>query len=213
MRKLLGGLAAVVALGLAPLPVGHAQPPGVHASVSQFAYATNIIHKDGDDYMYLVGAQRNTRVDGRTRTTAFAKRAKCLTMKRKRIKLIVCAAFVFPRRIPENAFDFDPLMESASVRFKRKGVATAMRWAGRGTPEPNVSPYADASYGAGAYAEMYRIARASGKILGERYPRGRMGFSLLIEGAMAEGYTSRDVSIVPAENGGYAVTARFRVPR
>jgi hypothetical protein len=199
-------------LGLLPFPAASGQEPGVDARVSQFAYATAIVHKGGADYMYIAGAQRMTRVDGRTKTTGYAKKSKCVTLERKHIKLIACAAFVFPHRIPDAAFEFDPLLESASVRMKDKGGATGMSWAGRGTPEPYAQPYADASYG-GAYAEVYRIAKARGKILGERYPRGWMGFALLNEGVMAEGYTSRNVSIAPLDNGAYRVTALYRVPR
>jgi hypothetical protein len=213
VRKVLGAISAIVVLGLAPLPGAGAQEPGVYASVSQFAYATNIVHQGGHDYMYLVGADRNQVIGGKTRTTAFAKRVRCLTLERKRLKMIACAAFVFPKRIPDRAFEFDTLMDSASVRFKGKDGTTAMRWTGRGTPEPNAAPYADASYGAGAYGEVYRNARARGKILGQRYPKSRMGFSILIEGAMAEGYVGEDVSITPIEGGGYKVTALYRIPR
>jgi hypothetical protein len=199
-------------LGLLGLPGAQAQEPGADAAVSQFAYATTIVQKGGDDYMYLVGAERFSQVGGRTRTTAFAKRTKCLTLEKKHMKLIVCAAFVFPKRIPENAFEFDLLMDSARVRIKDKGRPTAMKWTGRGTPEPYAAPYANVAYG-GAYAEMYRMARANGKILGERYPKGPMGFALLIQGAMAEGYTSDEMTITPLDGGGYAVSGVFRVPR
>ena len=204
----------VVAVGLVAPPAGaQASRPGAEAIVSQFAYATNIVHKDGSDYMYLAGAERSTRSNGRTKTVAFAERSKCLTLQKKNLKLIACAAFVYPRRIPDAAFEFDPLLESASVWMKGKGGRTAMRWAGRGTPEPDAGPYADAGYGAGAYADLYRSARASGRILDERYPKGGFGFALMDEGVGAEGYTSRNVTVTRMDNGALKIEARYRIPR
>lgn len=213
MRKLTAVLACALLLGLVPGASVGAQEPGVDASVNEFAYATNIVHEDGADYMYIVGAQRTAHAGGRTKTTAYAKRTKCLTLERKHIKLIACAAFVAPRRIPDAAFAFDPLMDSASVRFRRKGARTAMSWRGRGTPEPSIAPYADESYGAGAFGELWRNARARGKILGERYPKGRFGFAVLMEGVAAEGYPGRGVRITPMSDGTLRVEARYRVPR
>ena len=213
MRKLIGLIAAATLLGVLPGATVRAQEPGVHASTSQFAYATNIIHERGHDYMYLVGAHRSARVDGRTRTTGFAKRSKCLTLEKKRMKLIVCAAFVSPRRIPDKAFAFDPLMESASVRFRRKGERTAMSWRGRGVPEPLFAPFADAEYGAGAYAELWRDARARGTILGTRYPPRGLGFAVLSEGGMAEGWAGSGMTVTRMSDGTLKVEARFRVPR
>jgi hypothetical protein len=202
-----------VLVGLLPSSGARAQEPGVDASISQLAYATNIVRHGGHDYMYIVGAEHVTRPNGRTRTTAYAKRSRCVTLEKKHIKLIACAAFVFPKRIPENAFEFDPLLQSARVRIKGKDGRTDVKWSGRSTPEPNASPFADASYGAGAYAEVYRVARASGTILGERYPRGPMGFALLIEGAMAEAYTAGDTTITRMDNGALKIETRRRIPR
>lgn len=206
-------LAGSLVLGLIPGAAVYGREPRVDASVNQFAYATNIVHKDGADYMYVVGAERTARAAGRTRTTAYAKRTKCLTLERKHLKLIACAAFVNPRRIPEDAFAFDPLMDSVSVRFARKGVRTAVSWRGRGVPEPSIAPYADASYGAGAYGELWRNARARGHILGERYPRGGFGFAVLSQGAAVEGSPGQDVKITRLDDGNLRVEARFRVPR
>jgi hypothetical protein len=212
-KTILRAAAAALAVALLPVPGAGAQQPDVDASVNQFAYATNIIHIDGHDYMYLVGAERISHAAGDTKTKAFAKRTKCLTLEKKHIKLIACAAFVFPRRIPDEDFAFDPLMDSASVRMTRDGARTAMRWTGRGTPEPGVSPYADESYGVGVYGDLFRAARARGRILDERYPPRGMGFAVLIEGAAVEGYTGEDVTISRTRNGGLRITALYEVPR
>lgn len=206
---------AVLAGTLVPTSVSAGAPgPGADAGIGQFAYATSIVHMDGHDYMYIAGGQRSIRANGKTRTTAYAKRARCLTMNTKRIKLIACAAFIFPRRVPERAFEFDPLLESARLRLPGKGGegSTAMSWKGRGVPEPDAGPYADPSYGGGVYADAYRNARAGGKILGERFP-ARYGFALLMEGAGAGAYTGRNVSITPTESGALKVEALYRIPR
>jgi hypothetical protein len=207
-------VAAFVAASLVPVPASAEVPrPGADASVNQLAYATSIVHKDGRDYMYVAGASRSVQSNGRTRTTAFAKKARCLTMKTKRIKLIACAAFIFPQRVPDKAFEFDPLLDSAALRFRNKDGATAMTWKGRGTPEPGFGPYADPDYGAGVYGELYRGARAGGKILDEPYPARRFGFALLMEGVDAEGFTSRNVTIRPTKSGALKVEALYRIPR
>jgi hypothetical protein len=40
-----------------------------------------------------------------------------------------------------------------------------------------------------------------------------MGFAVLMEGALAEAYTGEGVTITPTDNGGYEVTATYRIPR
>ncbi|HEY7875570.1 MAG TPA: hypothetical protein VIG64_10670 [Actinomycetota bacterium] len=217
LRSARVGAALVGALALtAVVPVSSssgAALPGAEASVEQFAYATSILHEDGRDYMYVAGAQRATSSNGRTRTVAFAKKARCLSMKTKRIKLIACAAFINPRRVPDGAFEFDPLLGSSDLRFRQHGRLTSMSWEGRGTPEPDAGPYADLEFGGGANASLYRAARARGKILDERYPPRRYGFALLVEGADAFGYTSRELTITRARGGAIKVEALYRIPR
>jgi hypothetical protein len=207
-------VAIAVVAGITPGGHAGAAPlPGADAVVSQFAYATSILHIDGRDYMYLTGANRLMRPDGRTRTTAFAKRARCLTMKTKRMKLIACAAFIFPRRVAEGAFEFDPLLGSAALRFRNQDGLTDMSWKGRGTPEPDAGPYLDPNYGGGVYADVYRAARARGTILDEPYPARRFGFALISEGAEADGFTSRNVTITRTHGGALKVRALYRIPR
>jgi hypothetical protein len=206
-------MAAVVAVGLLPAwPATASVRPGADAAASQFAYATSIVHVDGHDYMYLTGAHRTMSPD-HTRTTAFAKRARCLTMKTKRLKLIACAAFVFPRRVSEDAFEFDPLLDSARLHFHNGRGRTDMTWAARGTPEPDAGPYVDPNYGGGVYADIWQGAVAHGKIIGERYPARRFGFALLSEGASFDGYSGRDMTITPVAGGALKVEALYRIAR
>jgi hypothetical protein len=199
-------------------PVGAApaaaKDPKAFAGLTQFAYATNIVHIRGDDYMVLAGAERVTRADGTTRTTAYAQRSRCATLERKHFKVIACATFVFPHKVPAGAFDFDPLLDSARLRLSERAGQTNVRWAGRGLPSPDAWPGADPQYGAGVYADVYRDARARGRILVLAYNARRLGsFAIFDEGAFAEAYQVRGARITRMDDGALKVRARYKVAR
>ena len=206
-------LVAAVVSALGPAARAGLEPEAV-ATVSQRAYASTVVHLHGADYMILAGAEHVTKATGATRTTAYAKKTKCATLERKRIKLIACAAFVFPRKIPARAFDFDPLLDSARLRFHKPGQPTSLRWQGRGTPSPDGFPGADPSYGAYAYAEVSREARANGRIVGLPYSGKHFAsFALLDEGTDAEAYDARGMKITRLPGGVLKVRAVYRIPR
>jgi hypothetical protein len=191
-----------------------AKEPKAAVALTQFAYATNIVHMRGADYMVLAGAQRVTRVDGRTRTTAYAQRSRCATLERKHFKVIACATFVYPHKVPDRAFAFDPLLDSARLRLSEREGRTDVRWAGRNVPSPDASPGADPQYGAGVYADVYRDARATGRITGLAYTPRRLGsYAILDEGGFAEAYQARGMRITRLDDGGLKVSARYRIAR
>jgi hypothetical protein len=211
------GVIATLALGALLMPlVAHAAPkdPKAHAALSQLAYATNIVHMKGADYMVLAGGQRVTRPDGTSRTTAYAQHSKCATLRRRHFKIIACATFVRPHKVASGAFEFDPLLESARLRLAERGERTNVRWVGRHIPSPDAWPGADPQYGAGVYADVYRDARARGRISGIAYKPGRLGsFAIFDEGAFADVYRARGVRITRLDNGALRVRARYVLGR
>lgn len=197
-------LALVGPAGAAPHPV---------ATVRQAAYATNIVHMRGANYLVLAGASRTTRPNGTTRTVGYAKRSKCATLDKKNITLIACATFVFPRRIPSDAFDFDPLLGSAQTRFDRRLGTTSLSWRGVQDPDPNADYYADPSYGAEAGPEVSRGARAAGRIVGIPYrPRHYGAWALLVEQGDG-GARTGPLRVRSLPGGAIEVTLVTRVPR
>jgi hypothetical protein len=210
-------LLACVALLTGMAPAGaHVLPkePKAGGSLTQFAYASNIVRIKGADYMILAGATRVTKPTGAVKTTAYAQRSKCATLERKRIKVIACATFVFPHKVPARTFEFDPLMESAGLRLPNGGRPTELTWKGLGTPSPDAAPGADPQYGAFAYAELYRNARADGRLLGVQYHGRHFGaFAILNEGVGADAYQSRGLRIERLPGGALKVRAVYRLPR
>lgn len=201
-------LASTLALPAAPVA---ARPKAV-ADAVQMAYASNIVRHAGANYFIVAGATRRTNPAGKTITTAFAQRSKCATLHKKRITLIACAAYVFPRKVPARVFDFDPLMQSA--RLHLTSHRTALSWAGRGTPSPDAAPWADPGYGAVAGVDASRGARVDGRILGSAYPAHKFAaFGFLDEGAQAAVLESAGAKVVAGSPGVLVFRARYRVPR
>lgn len=214
MRRAAAGLLATIA-ALAPAlpaaPAAGAQAGG-RVAMTQFAYATNLVHIGRSDYMIIAGAARVTNPAGRTRTTAYAKKSKCATLQKKHFKVIACSTFVWPRRIPDGNFTFDPSLDSAAARWRHDGRRTSLSWRGVHLPSPDGSPGADPGYGAYAQANLYRDARAGGRIVGIPYRTHHFGaFALLVEGGDGEVRSGRGLHIRRTASGALKVRALYRI--
>ncbi|MEA2487059.1 MAG: hypothetical protein QOF16_713 [Actinomycetota bacterium] len=142
-----------------------------------------MVHRHGDVYMYFAGASRALGAPHNS-TQAWAGRTKCVVAKSKNVKVTVCVGFGRSHRIADGAFQFDPTLQSAHVKFTDKGVHNTIDFIGHVPPQPDAFPDAG-TYGAAAFADLYADASAGGRVLNHRFSKGdQSGFSYLDEGAM-----------------------------
>jgi hypothetical protein len=188
MRRItaLSTLVAVATMFAPHASARMAPGPGAGADLSNLAFASDNVRIGKHLYLYFGGGYDGINSAGKSYSRGFAGRGRCFTFKRKQIKLTICMATAKSRKIADEDFVFDPALQSASLSLSGPKGKTELDWTGKGRPEPGASPAADPSYGAFAWADLYRNARARGKILGRKIPlKGFSAWSFLDEGAMA----------------------------
>jgi hypothetical protein len=186
MRRALAAATAVCALlGAGAAQAGPASKPAVIVSATAYQSAEGswLVHDHGDTYMYFAGASRELGALHNS-TAAWADRSKCVVAKGKNIKVTLCVGSSRLHRIPDGAFQFDPTLQSAHVKFTQQGVHNSIDFVGHVPPQPDAFPDAG-TYGAFAFADLYADASAGGRVLNHHFSkRDHSGFSYLDEGAM-----------------------------
>jgi hypothetical protein len=194
----------------AHLPAG----PGAYASAGTAAIASDNVRVGGRLYMYIAGGMQSTSSSsGEARTDGFAARGRCYELEKKNFKLTVCMASFRTRPIGSGAYTFDPALGSATLSMKDRRGDTKLTWAGRGVPSPDAGPAADPTFGAFAWAHVYRDARAKGTILGRHLElKGFDSWSFLDEGADAMVVTNGRDRLWRGSSGLYHLRTVSRTP-
>ena len=180
------GLTAAIALAavaLAGLPPAAAEPQSAATgAVFQVAEADWIVRDKKAVWIYLaVAVHIDDPVEGR-QTRALVTRSRCMVPRTPEMEMIACAIGGRLRKIPEEAFSFDPALGAAALRIPR----TRLDWTGEGPVYPDGGAGADPYYGAHAFASVDRFAPAAGRVLDRRTPQRGLQFGWLFEGAFAE---------------------------
>jgi hypothetical protein len=127
-------------------------------------------HHGGGDFYYAEGV-RQVWVPTGFESVGFVARGRCHSVHNKHVTFVVCTAFARPHPVSLDEFVIDPLLRTASLNLRLRGVNHRVRWVGRG------SPGAGEQIGAGpgwivAAAGVARSARATGTLFGHRVSGG-----------------------------------------
>lgn len=202
--------------GVATQAPAHAAAAGAGAALFQGALVTTQARVGGRLFMYLAGGTKGVADNGTQFAFGFAARGPCISIKRKQFKMTMCTASFRPHEIADEDFTFDPALDSAHLRLHEGKDRASVAWTGRGDRQPDAGPEADPGYGAYAYADVYRDAKAKGVVLGRRIETGHFGdWSFLDEGADAEVSTHGPLKFWRTADGRYHVrlVRRTRIQR
>jgi hypothetical protein len=174
---------ALAAVALAGLPSAGAEPQNAATgAVFQVAEADWIVRNKKAVWMYLaVAVHIDDPVEGR-QTLALVARSRCMVARAAGMEMIACGIGGRLRKVPEEAFYFDPTLGAAALRIPR----TRLDWTGEGPIYPDGDAGADPYYGAYAFASVDRFAPAAGRGRRRRPPHRGLQFGWLYEGAFAE---------------------------
>jgi hypothetical protein len=211
VKRIAVGLVLVVMLNL--VPQASAQDASAGLRTGQLAVATWMIYRDGKPHRYYVAVI--DRSVGRTPnvvdTYVLAARGSCL----KRRFFTVCSAGGPMHQASLDEATFDPMQESATMRFKARGYTHSATWTAVEDPEPAhyLERYNEPGY-TEVYAgvDSYRSAKTTGRLFGRRMPRMRASdFGFLWQGTWGYAYSiggPADVEISP--DGFVTVTTKIR---
>jgi hypothetical protein len=179
-------IGALLGTGVAQAAPASRPKPSVVEFVEAYQAAEGswLVHQAGDTYMYFGGAFRDLGVPHNS-TVGWAAKTKCAVAKTKHITVTVCEGSGRTNRIPDGAFQFDPALQTAHVKFAANGVHNSIDFTGEVPPEPDAFPGAG-QWGAIAFADLYTWAAAGGRVLNHRFSKhDHSGFSSLDEGTVA----------------------------
>lgn len=197
----------LVAIAITMLVLGSAAPSSAQVfpvvGGGQLALASWLVREKGDLMLYFALAQRSVD-DGGVVTFAAVGKGKCRKFKGDDFTMMMCSASGPGRDLPLDAFEFDPLLSSARLRFKIAGSTQTVAWRGEGR-----IPSLGAGAGAGdlgviAGASLDREARANGRVLGRKVSAKQSDFSFLAQGAGAGAF------VFVAEDGTVHLERTFR---
>lgn len=215
MRKM---TLVIGAIGLSLAPVAPATAvPDIQPHVSQFAYAHwfNIQHMTGN-YYGAFAYRYNAGGDDAVRTSTFVFRGSCRRDEAKngRDSHVVCKGLGIISDVETQDFVVDPTLSSASLRVDTGRHVHEVNWTGQDlVPHEGHSVVArDNRVRAGV--GMSRLAKADGKLFGERMRARSDNWSFLYQGASALAkLDARGVDIDFLRDGRVRVMTRFSIKR
>jgi hypothetical protein len=176
VKRLASVLGAFIILATAVVPAGATMIdglPSANAGARQIAFATWLVHEDGQPVIYF-GVGMNLYPSAPSTSIGFVGRAPCHEVERRGHKSMRCSGRARGHELLPGEFVFDPLLESATMTLEAGGTVHSVNWEGKGTAaEPYWHQHAGPGFNAMAMVMASRRARAVGTVFGRDLEGGR----------------------------------------